>query len=333
MCSFLQYNLITIFLVLSESFKVTIYSSTNQSENWKTIHINDCVNLNEHFECVRKSNLSSPFQVSSFKSECNFRMMVADNAESIDTQGNCVRVYRNYDCNDIVGPRIEPGSSCHSNWAASECGFANDIRSISACDKQFVNQINRIKRYMNLCEEHETRNGEPIYVMFMNVGGVKVPTWLETNIYTAFSSRTEFRGSSWAKRFNLMQGVAGVDARGHLLASSLGGKAEDWNFAPQRKEINNGDGSGEGWKSLELRILKHLRKNSCNYVYWHQSIDYSTSPRPDAFTVVADFYETLNKQIVHIERFELMCYNWFEYSDDGFCSTNSTPFPDGKPQV
>src|SRR5438874_1841352 len=105
--------------------KVNLYADANHSGATILVHNFDgCLNLDK----VSLWGSDIPYH-GGFGAPATSRS-AEDIVSSIDTKGNCVLVYRGRDCKEYAG-QIKPGSGCHSNWGDSECGFNDEISSIS----------------------------------------------------------------------------------------------------------------------------------------------------------------------------------------------------------
>ena len=157
---------ITLYLVFTalqivNPFRIDVYGDKNHYGHWNDVEIGGCVDLN--------LELFSP---------CMWHVCAiaaADQVSSVDTHGNCIRAYRQYCYRGMVGPRIEPGSGCHSNWSDPGCGFSDDIWSISTCEEP-CRKPNILERRTGYAFDYKrTRNGDRITVVWTKMNRISVP--------------------------------------------------------------------------------------------------------------------------------------------------------------
>lgn len=161
-----------------------------------------------------------------------------------------------------------------------QCGgqtVFRDYRTRKNCSAPKGRPLHLHKRNSLRDERWETRDGNPVLVSYRRIGGVDVQDFIIANLHTIGEHfYAQFGGNRFNGRMAEMNArVSPRDARGHLIASRLGGPAAIWNMVPMSDALNNGDGSGVGWKNLELEVISYLSNPyACRQVDWHVQLVY-----------------------------------------------------------
>ncbi|XP_050421480.1 uncharacterized protein LOC126833929 [Adelges cooleyi] len=110
-------------------------------------------------------------------------------------------------------------------------------------------------------------------------------------IYVLSNTRTNFNGNRWNRRMEQLDRES-KDEKGHIIASSFGGPAEEWNLVPQdisiNRKINAQSSILNRWDEVEKWIRDQVKKNAVPVTY-KISIVYSNQNgcRPTHFKISA----------------------------------------------
>lgn len=117
---------------------------------------------------------------------------------------------------------------------------------------------------------------------------VTLPIFVEADIRARHRKSSQRPGipSKITKNLQQMQLIDEIDHRGHILAYSLGGPNEIYNFVPMAKKVNCGPDSL--WREIEREISKFLKTHKDGHVEWrfiaHYDIKSKLRPlRPKGF--------------------------------------------------